>query len=307
MSNNSGFEVINPGIFTLLQDKGRFSFSHLGVSNSGFMDEYAALYSQKLLNNSYDTNLLEIAFSNLILKSNLDTTIAITGAYCEFFINDVLKNTWQTHKIRKGDILKIGKFLKGQRVYLCVKNGFNVKKEFSSNSTTIKEGLGGLEGKQLKKGDFLPCSNFNETINNRLQKRYQPLYKDELCLRVILSYQENSFSKKEKEKFFNNTYEITSDFNRMACKLDGEKIKSNLNGVVSEGIAFGSIQIPSDGKPIILLKERQTIGGYPKIGAVLSIDCFKLAQMKIASKIKFEQIDINLAQKKLRDFYSIFY
>ena len=307
MNNKSGFEVIKSGAFTLLQDRGRFSFTHLGVTNSGFMDEFSALYCHKLLRNSYDANLLEIAFSNLLLQSHVNTSIAITGAKCEFFINDKLRKTWQTHKIKKGDTLKIGKIKEGQRVYFCVKDGFNIDKEFRSNSTTIKEFIGGLRGEAIKKSDFLSCSNFYGILNNRVKEKYQASYDNKLTLRVILSYQESSFSKEEKYKFFNSIYTITTDFNRMACKLDGQKINSNLNGIISEGLAFGSIQIPKDGKPIILLKERQTIGGYPKIGAVLSIDCFKLAQMKIGSEIRFEQIDIKTAQEKLRSFYSTFY
>jgi len=302
----SGFEVISSGIFTLLQDKGRFNFTHLGVTTSGYMDEYSAFFCHKLLENNKDSNLLEIAFSNVILKATASTTIAITGAKCEFFINDIQKSIWQTHRLKKEDIIKVGKLLEGQRVYLGVKNGFNIKKEFDSYSTTIKESLGGLNGQQIKKADFLPFDSFNSILNRRVKNKYVSKYSDELTLRVVLSYQEDSFLKKEKDKFFNSIYEITPDFNRMACKLSGEKILSSRNGIISEGIAFGSIQIPNDGQPIILLKERQTIGGYPKIGSVLNIDCFKLSQMKIGSKIKFEEIDIFSAQEKMKKFYSIF-
>ena len=301
------FKVIKSGVFTTLQDKGRFSFSHLGVTNSGVMDEYAALAANKLLENDLNTNVLEIAFPNLELESNANTIISITGAFCEFFINDKLKNNWQSHEIKKNDIIKVGKILQGQRVYIAVKNGFDIEKEFGSNSTTIKESLGGISGTLIKKGDILPFKEYLGFLFRRWHEKYLPTYEKELVLRVLLSYQEYSFKKEEKEKFFNSIYTINSDFNRMACKLEGECILSSLDGIISEAISFGSIQIPKNGKPIILLKERQTIGGYPKIGSVLSIDCFKLAQMKIGSKIKFEEIDIKTAQEKLRNFYSIFY
>ncbi len=300
------FKVIKAGIFTTLQDKGRFSLSHLGVTQSGFMDEYASLAANKLLGNKLDTNLLEIAFANIELEATKSTCVAITGAYCDFYINDNLKQTWRTHHIKRGDRLKITKINQGQRVYLAVKNGFNILKEFGSNSTTIKESLGGIDGKQIKNADILDFDEFDKIVEKRWHRENLPIYEKELRLRVLLSYQEESFSREEKEKFFNSEFEITADFNRMACKLKGEAINSSLNGIVSEAIAFGSIQIPKDGQPIILLKERQTIGGYPKIGSVLSIDCFKLAQMKIGSKIRFEEIDIIEAQKKLKEFYSIF-
>ena len=300
------FKVIKAGIFTTLQDRGRFSFTHLGVTNSGVMDEYATLAAHRLLNNDLNDNILEITFSNVELQANDTTTICITGASCEFTINDEQKATWQTHKIQKADTVKIGKILEGQRVYLAVKNGFDIPKEFGSNSTTIKESLGGISGVQIKNNDILPYAKYDGKIINRWKEEHIPKYSSELTLRVLLSYQENSFSVTEKEKFFNSTYIVTPDFNRMACKLKGEAIESSLDGIISEAITFGSIQIPKDGQPIILLKERQTIGGYPKIGSVLSIDCFKLAQMKIGSTIKFKEIDITTAQEKLKDFYSTF-
>jgi len=300
------FKVIKAGIFTTLQDRGRFSFTHLGVTNSGVMDEYATLAAHKLLNNNLNDNILEITFSNVELLVIQSTTICVTGAVCKFYINDEIKNTWQTYKIKKDDTIKIGKIIEGQRVYLAVKNGFNIPKEFGSNSTTIKESLGGISGIQIKNNDILPYKKNDEEIVNRWHQEHLPTYSKELTLRVLLSYQENSFSKEEKEKFFNSIYTVTPDFNRMACKLKGEAIASSLDGIISEAITFGSIQIPKDGQPIILLKERQTIGGYPKIGSVLSIDCFKLSQMKIGGTIKFEEIEINTAQKKLKDFYSTF-
>ncbi|QKF81589.1 biotin-dependent carboxyltransferase family protein [Halarcobacter ebronensis] len=303
---SSGFEVIKAGAFTLIEDKGRFSFMNIGVTNSGFLDEFAALKAHKILNNSYDCNLLEITFAGIKLKATANTIVSITGAKCEFKINSIEKSTWQSYNIKKDDILEITKILKGQRVYLAVKDGFTITKELGSYSTTLKEQLGAFEGRVLKNGDYLPFSEQKNFLKKRLKKEYIPEYKDELVLRVVLSYQQNSFSFKEKEKFFNSIYTITPDLNRMACKLSGESIKSELNGIISEGIAFGAIQIPKDGQPIILLKERQTIGGYPKIGSVLSIDCFKLAQMRPGQKIRFEEISISLAQEKLKKFYSNF-
>ncbi len=302
-----GLIVEKSGIFTLIQDIGRYKYTHLGVSPCGFLDEYAAFWANRLLSNNLESNLLEIAFSNIVLKTTIDTTISLTGAFCEFFINDIQKKPWRSYNIKAGDIIKIGKFFSGSRVYLAVKNGFEIKEEFGSTSTSIKESLGGLNGDKLKNGDFLPISSTSFIVEKRVKRDLIPSYEEELTLRVILSYQHESFSKKEQDKFFNSTFDVTSDFNRMACKLKGEKILSSLNGIVSEGISFGSIQIPKDGHPIILLKDRQTIGGYPKIGTVLSIDCFKLAQAKIGSKIKFDKIDIKNAEKKLKDFYSIFF
>jgi biotin-dependent carboxylase-like uncharacterized protein len=299
-------EIVNSPILALIQDKGRFSYTSIGVTNSGVMDEYAYLIANSLLGNESDVNIIEIAFSNIIFNAQKNTTIAITGAKCEFFINDIALNIWQTYNIKAGDIIKIGKILSGSRVYLGVYKGFLVKKEFGSNSTTLKENLGGLNGRKLQKGDVLGFESFSNSSIVRLKKQYIPNYEEELTLRVVLSYQDNFFKQEQIDKFFSNTYTITNEFNRMGCKLDGSKISCNIDGIISEGIAFGAIQIPKDGKPIILLKDRQTIGGYPKIGSVLSIDCFKLSQRKPFQKVRFTPISLEEAQRKVKLFYSSF-
>lgn len=299
-------ELLNNPFFVTVQDRGRFSYSHLGVSNSGVMDEYAYFIANKLLKNHLDTNVLEIGCSNVVLKVNKNTTIAITGAQCEFFINDKLKPIWQNYNLKKGDIVKIGKILSGNWIYLAVKNGFSLTKELGSFSTTIKENIGGLDGNRLKIGDVLPFNKSKKLNKTFLKKELIPKYEDELILRVVLSSQYKDFPKEQLGKFFSNIYTVSKDFNRMACKLHGEPINCNIDGIISEGISFGSIQIPKDGKPIVLLKERQTIGGYPKIGSVLAVDCFKLAQARTNTKIKFQEISYNEALEKTRNFYLCF-
>ena len=297
-------ELINNPFFVTLQDKGRFSYNHLGVTNSGVMDEYSYFIANKLLGNSLETNILEIGCSNAVFKVNKNTTLCLTGADCEFFINDELKELWQNYEVKKNDIIKIGKILSGNWIYLGVCDGFSIKKEFGSNSTTVKENLGGITGIRLKKGDILAFHKTKKINKKFLKKEFIPKYEDELTLRVLLSYQYENFSKEEIKKFFSSTYLVTKDFNRMGCKLQGNSIKCDINGIISEGIAFGSIQIPKDGQPIVLLKERQTIGGYPKIGTVLNIDCFKLAQVKIGTKIRFQELSYENALEKSKKFYS---
>ena len=297
-------ELINNPFFVTLQDRGRFSYAHLGVTNSGVMDEYSYFIANKLLGNSLETNILEIGCSNVVFKVNKNTTLCLTGANCKFFINDELKELWQNYEVKKNDIIKIGKILSGNWIYLGVCSGFSIKKEFGSNSTTQKENLGGLNGNSLKKGDILAFHKSKKINKKFLKKEFIPKYEDELTLRVLLSYQYENFSKEEIKKFFSSTYLVTKDFNRMGCKLQGNSIKCDINGIISEGIAFGSIQIPKDGQPIVLLKERQTIGGYPKIGTVLNIDCFKLAQAKIGTKIRFQELSYENALEKSKKFYS---
>ncbi|CAA6817804.1 MAG: Allophanate hydrolase 2 subunit 2 (EC [uncultured Sulfurovum sp.] len=295
-----GFKVLKAGLFTTLQDQGRYGYSHLGITQSGAMDEYAYLWTQKLLGNQ-NANALEIMVG-LKLETQVATTIAICGADLSFKINNIPQKIWQTHYIQEGDILSFDKRISGQRAYLSVNHAFNMPKSYHSYSTTLKENI----GEKLQKNDILAFHSTQKIVQKRVLLKYIPNYNKQLTLRILPSYQNNYFSKEEQKKFFSNDYEITLQSDRMGAKLKGLSIIPNKGGIISEGIAYGSLQIPADGQPILLLKERQNIGGYPKIGTVLSIDCFKFAQLSIGSKIKFEKIDINLARKKMLNFYKNF-
>lgn len=301
-------KVIKAGLFTTIQDKGRYGYANKGITQSGVMDEISYNYLNKLLQNKEDTNSLEIAFGNIELYSDVETYICVTGAKCEFFINKQPKQNYKVYKINIGDTIKVGKILEGQIVYLSVKGGFHIEKELGSNSTTIKESIGGLNGDKLKNNDTLPCSTHHFTPLTKLKKRFIPRYEDneEIVLRVVLGYQEQNFKKDQKEKFFGSSYTITKEFDKMGCKLDGVPIVCDIKGIVSEAISFGAIQIPPNGQPIILLKNRQTIGGYPKIGFVIQKDCYKLSQMKIGSKVKFKQITLEKAIELERSFKQLF-
>ena len=296
-----GFEVLNGGIFTTVQDLGRFGSMHLGVTQSGVMDEYAYGWSQKLLDNQ-NCNALEI-MAGLKLKATSPTHMSLCGADLEFKRNGISQPIWQTHRVQRGDILSFDKRVSGQRAYLAVKEGFDVPNKYGSYATTLKEGI----GSKLQKGDFLPFASYDENrMTCRVKQTYIPDYQKSVILRIVLSYQEEYFNQKEQEKFFSSSYEITLESDRMGYRLKGAPITPSKAGIISEAIAFGSVQIPKDGQPIVLLKERQTIGGYPKIGTVLPIDCFKLAQAAIGSSVKFEAIEIVEAQEKMKSIYSIF-
>ncbi len=298
--NLYGFKVLSTGIFSTIQDQGRKGFKHLGRTESGAMDEYAYLWSQKLLNNQ-NTNAIEIMVG-LKLEATASTSISICGADLGFQINGEVKAIWQTHNIRKGDVLSFPKRISGQRAYLTVKGGFVLEKTYESYATTLKESI----GSKLQRGDFLEFTSSAHGEIRRVQKAFIPSYPKHLTLRLLLSYQEDYFSKEEQEKFFNSTYEITLESDRMGTKLKGQTITPRATGIISEGIAFGSVQIPKDGQPILLLKERQTIGGYPKIGTVLAIDCYKFSQLAVGDSVSFEKIDLENAREKMLNFSQYF-
>ncbi len=294
-----GFEVLQGGIFSTIQDLGRYGYTHLGITNSGAMDEYAYLWSQKLLDNR-NCNALEIMVG-LKLKATSSTEIAVTGADLNFKIDGEKKSIWQTHYIKSGDILSFDRRIYGQRAYLSVKEGFTIDKKYGSYSTTLKEDI----GFRLNRGDFLPFISYPQSYTKRVQTKYIPKYNNSLTCSLLLSYQDDYFAKEEREKFFSSDYEITLQSDRMGYKLKGNSITPSRGGIISEAIAFGSVQIPKDGQPIILLKDRQTIGGYPKIGTILPMDCFKLSQLPFGSKVRFAEITIEKAQRKTLEFYRL--
>ncbi len=300
----SGFEVLNPGILSTYQDLGRVGYGSIGVAPSGVMDEEAYNYLNLLLENPYGTNALEILLGGIKLKALESTQIAITGAKADIKINQKKVAGWRALNIKKGDILEIGFAKEGVRIYLGVKGGFKIPKSFGSCSSNIKEGIG---ENPIKRGDTLPftCKDFSTSLKI-LKSDHIPKYPDKIILRVVLGYQKDMFLDEQKEKFFSSTYTVTSQNDRMGYRLSGEKIKPSKNGIISEAIAFGAVQIPSHGEPIVLLKERQTIGGYPKIGSVIPVDCFKLVQLKQNQKVKFEEISLEEAIKKNRNFYQFF-
>lgn len=294
-----GFKILHGGLFSTIQDQGRFGYTHLGMTHSGAMDQYAYKIGQKLLDNQ-NANAIEIMVG-LKLEVQTTTSIAITGADLNFKINGVLYPSWQTHAVKEGDLLSFDRRISGQRAYLAVKGGFHVPKHYGSYSTTLKEGF----GKKLEKNDILPCASTKVIHTKRLKSELIPDYNQALTLRLLPSYQNHYFSKEAQEKFFSSEYEITMESNRMGAKLKGEAILTEKTNIISEGIAFGSVQIPKDGQPILLLNERQTIGGYPKIGTVLGSDCFKFSQLTIGSTLKFQPISLKTSKDKMIKFHHL--
>ena len=248
------FKVLNPGIFTTIQDLGRYGYAHLGITSSGAMDEYAYRWALELLGDQ-NTNALEILLGGLSLKATAQTYIVVTGADLDFKIDGKSAPIWQTIKIKKDQTLSFGMQKSGMRSYLSVKGGFFAQKVKQSYSTTIKEGI----GDKLKGGDILEFESFSNQPIRRLKKEYIPTYTDTLTLRVVLGYQDHYFSEEQKREFFKSSYELTQDISRMGYKLKGPALTPNSTLLISEGIAFGAVQIPKDGQPIVLLKERQTI------------------------------------------------
>jgi biotin-dependent carboxylase-like uncharacterized protein len=289
-------KVLNKPILALLVGKDRFEHTHLGVKSGGAMDEYAYGIANKLLDNQPHTPMIELNFPHFTFEAQSNISIAITGAQCKCSINQTAIPMWQTACVKTGDIVNIGKITSGLRVYISVKNGFDIEQHLT-RFTELR----------LKHQDILKLNNPATTTTKRLKSSQIPKYQNNLTLRFILSYQSDDFDKIQKQKFFDNDFVISNEISRMGYKLKGQAVSPRHSGVVSQGICFGAVQIPNDGQPIVLLKDRQTIGGYPIMGVVLDVDCFRLSQAAPQTKIRFTQISFEQGAKISKTFYKFLY
>lgn len=306
MSNKSGLLVKKPGLFTQLHDRGRFNQAQQGVSQGGLCDELAASWANHLLGNDSDAVLLEINFGQAEFEAYSDIVLSLTGAPMNATIKRLsgrvinqLSN--RSFVLKRGESLMLSYASSGVRAYLAVQGGFAVESVLGSVSTVKRNLIGGLhgEGRSLQAGDILPTlTQCTSALLTKIPNRFIPDYSQSITLSVIESYQNAQFSMDEKTKFYSSEYEINKHSDRMGMRLQGVAIKGNLQGVVSEGIALGSIQVPTDGQPIILLQDRQTLGGYPKLGCISRCDLSQLAQQGIGKKIRFKRAD--LATERLR-------
>jgi len=282
--------VKQPGLLTLIQDRGRFGAHDIGLTNGGPLDALAFDWANRLLGNASNASALEISFGGLSLESEIDTAIAVTGAELPIRINHKTIAQWQTHSVNKGDIIELSYTTNGTRAYLSVAGGFNIPVSFGSSATVVREKIGGLIGNKLQAGDLLPCDSQVLPRHYRVANNDSPQYTDNALLRVVLGYQQSAFKYIEQQRFFSSEYLVTDRSDRMGFRLEGQAIKSDIDSMLSEGICHGAIQIPADGQPIVLMNDRQTIGGYPKIGSVIPLDTAKLAQLSPGSTIRFESI-----------------
>jgi len=289
----SGFKVLQPGLLTLIQDAGRFGHHRIGLTTGGPLDALAFKWANRLVDSPMNSTVLEVSIGGLVLESEIDTNIVLAGAEMPLKINGIEQDRWHAHKIKAGDRIEVGFSSQGARAYLAVSGGFQIEHSFSSSATVTREGIGGFSGQKLQQGDYLQCQQSTGNKAYRLPEEHRPDYFDDITLRVITGYQQHAFSDYQKRLFFSSEYKVTDRADRMGYRLEGPEVKPSFDGILSEGICHGAIQIPADGQPIVLLNDRQTIGGYPKIGSMISLDTARMAQLLPGSRISFEEITID--------------
>ncbi|KGK89360.1 biotin-dependent carboxyltransferase family protein [Clostridium sp. HMP27] len=299
-------KIKNPGLLTLIQDNGRYGYQQFGVPVSGVMDGFSHRIANILVGNNENEALLEVTILGPEIEIMNGSLIAITGGDLSPFLNGKPIPMWESIRIKKGDILGFGQIKNGCRSYIAFAGGIQVKKVMGSGSTYVKARIGGLNGGNLKSGDIIKIGNLEDNLTStkyrKLPNKYIPTYSNNIEVRVILGPQDDYFTEKGMEKFLSSEYKVTNECDRMGYRLEGEAIEHTNGGdIISDGINFGAIQIPSHGQPIIMMADRQTAGGYTKIANIISIDLPKIAQAKPGDCITFKKVTIYEAQRLLKE------
>ena len=299
-------EILHPGLLSLLMDAGRFGQHQIGLTSGGPLDPEAFYWANRLCDNdAAHSTTIETTIGGLKLRVDAPVRVAVTGGETAVTINGVSAPRWQTLRLQAGDTLELGYSQRGSRLYVAFAGGLQVAPQFGSTATVVREGIGGLHGTALQKGDTIPAATDSGGSCLRLPPAQRPHYSQRATLRVVTGYQQESFNREQQRRFFQSTYEVSERCDRMGYRLLGPPVHSALNGILSEGICLGAVQLPPDGQPIVLLNDRQTIGGYPKIGSVLSLDLARMAQLMPGDKVNFAAIDMALAQRILHLYYNL--
>lgn len=290
-------KIINAGMLSTIQDGGRFGVMKYGFTQSGAMDSKAMSTANILVGNEPECAVIETTLLGITAEFTENTVIALSGGDFSAAINGTPIKRNKAYAVNAGDTLAMSYAKSGVRGYLAVSGGFDVPEVMGSRSTNLKSQIGGFFGRKLAAGDII--NTFAPIITDTKGRELpEETYENSITLRAVLGPQDYMFTDEDINTFFSCEYKITQQADRMGIRLDGEPLKGKGSmDIVSDGIVFGSVQVPKNGMPIILAADRQTTGGYAKIATVISADRHLIAQARPGGTIKFAQVSVKEAQK----------
>ena len=296
--NKNYFEIKRAGINTTFQDQGRSNLYHIGIPFSGAMDNRNFQISNKLVGNETNSPVIEFAYQGPLLKYFGDDIKCAIAGDVKFIIkkndNDIEGNCYQSFTLENGDEIDIITTNKSVYGYLAISGEFNLEYQWSSCSINTKANIGSNNGKRIEDTQKIYISKINKDLND---KKLNYINTKIEKIRVIKGTNFNYFSDEGKNIFFDKEFVVSKLSDRMGMRLNGPKIENIVDtNIKSEGLIKGVIQVPADGNPIIMLSDHGTIGGYPKIGVVISADYDKLVQLTPGSKIKFQEVELSSAE-----------
>ncbi|MFG6205070.1 5-oxoprolinase subunit C family protein [Pseudomonas retamae] len=275
----------------LLQDAGRFGVRHLGVTQGGAADWCSMSWANWLLGNALDATVIEITLGGFALVAEEACCLALAGADLGAQIDGQPLVPWRSFKLDKGQTLQLTQPLLGARAYLAAPGGFAAPKVLGSSATVAREELGGLDGMglPLAKGATLEYHGPSRPMREVPCQR-QPDLRSHKPLDLVLGAQIGQFSGQSLFDVFNTAWTLDSRADRMGIRLLGNALHYQGQPMISEGIPLGAVQVPPDGQPIVLLNDRQTIGGYPRLGALTPLALARLAQCLPGDRVRFTPV-----------------
>ena len=297
-------KIIQPGMLSTVQDRGRYGYQRYGMPTAGAMDTFALRAANALLGNDDSAACIEATVLGPRVEILADTTIAVTGANVSPRLNSEPIPMWQSVAASKGSRLEFRGPKDGMRGYLAVAGGIDVPEVMGSRATYMKAAIGGVEGRALRAGDILHA--LGDTTEASADARSIPVdaipqYGSAHELRVVLGPQQAAFTRAGIDTFLSETYTVSIHSDRMGYRLEGEPVEhAEGPDVISDGTPLGTIQVPGDGQPIILLSDRGTTGGYTKIATVISTDLSKVAQAMPGHTVRFRAVSVEEAQEAYR-------
>ena len=282
--------ILKPGALSTVQDQGRFGYQAAGVPPSGPMDEHSMNLANILAGNELDTACIECTLGGLELRFETDSTFALAGAETTAFLNDNPVVMHKTLQAKAGAVLRFGMARTGLRTYLAVGGGIAVPKVMGSRATFQRGNFGGFKGRALAAGDSLPLGSASETSipQRAVPLALIPAFPSDICVRAIPSHETDRFTAEGLECFFSASYCVSQKSDRMGCRLEGPVIAHTAGAdVISSGVQTGTVQVPGDGQPIVLMADRQTTGGYTRIAQVIRADLPLLGQARPGDTVRF--------------------
>ena len=300
-------EVLEEGMLTTVQDLGRYGYQRYGVPVAGAMDSFALRAANALAGNSLGEAALEITIAGPTLRATESCLIAVTGADLSLRVNNWPLPPWMSIFVRRGWLIEFGERKIGCRAYLAVAGGIDVPPILGSKSTYLRGGFGGFEGRALRQGDIISTGPVSFHLPSLAGKAFPPdcipKYSDTPEVHVVLGPQDDYFTEEGIATLLSSEYRVSPTSDRMGYRLQGPEIAHKGRAdIISDGIALGSMQVPADRQPIVMVADRQTTGGYPKIATVISADIPLLAQcVPGASTVTFKAITVQEAQARYRE------
>ena len=294
------------GMMTTIQDLGRIGYQRYGMPVCGAMDRYAMELANILVGNPQDEAVVEATVMGPTIVFGEPEIFAITGGDFGPTLNGASIESNRAHLAEAGDVLALPMAKAGARAYIAFAGGLDIEEVMGSRSTFLKGGVGGLDGRAVRDGDEIglkaPCDSLPDLEERFVPEKLLPALEDHVMVRFTYGPQDDLFSAAGKQTFTSSEYALSDKSDRMGFRMDGpavERAAGSDGNIISDGICFGAIQI-TNGQPIVMMADRQTTGGYPKLGCVITADLPLLAQLKAGDRVRFRPVSVAAAQAVYR-------